>query len=171
MAGVRRDVPRAERREGEPARGRGGGMPGVRGAAHQVPAVPPKSVRDVAVNPQCPTNFEPDVVVGRVQGRAPRRAAMASLWRTRARKSGKRFIRCTNYDECGTSYPLPARGKLEATGEVCEHWRRAHRGGRNRARPMAHLREHGLPRQGEEGASGRRSRQRSWPVPRNDAIR
>ena len=34
-------------------------------------------------------------------------------------KSGKRFIRCTNYDDCGTSYPLPARGKLEATGETC----------------------------------------------------
>ena len=34
-------------------------------------------------------------------------------------KSGKRFIHCTNYDDCGTSYPLPARGKLEATGEAC----------------------------------------------------
>lgn len=33
----------------------------------------------------------------------------------------KRFIRCENYDECGVSYPLPARGKLSATGEVCEH--------------------------------------------------
>ena len=26
-----------------------------------------------------------------------------------------------NYDDCGVSYPLPARGKLSATGEVCEH--------------------------------------------------
>ena len=32
-----------------------------------------------------------------------------------------RFIRCTNYEECGTSYPLPQRGKLTATGETCEH--------------------------------------------------
>ena len=33
----------------------------------------------------------------------------------------KRFIHCENYDECGTGYPLPQYGKLEATGEVCEH--------------------------------------------------
>ena len=33
----------------------------------------------------------------------------------------KRFIRCTNYEECNTSYPLPQRGELHATGEVCEH--------------------------------------------------
>ena len=39
----------------------------------------------------------------------------------KSEKSGKRFIRCTNYDDCGVSYPLPARGKLSATGEVCEH--------------------------------------------------
>ena len=39
----------------------------------------------------------------------------------KSEKSGKRFIRCENYDECGVSYPLPARGKLSATGEVCEH--------------------------------------------------
>ena len=37
----------------------------------------------------------------------------------KSEKSGKRFIRCTNYDDCGTSYPLPARGALEATGETC----------------------------------------------------
>ena len=39
----------------------------------------------------------------------------------KSEKSGKRFIRCANYEECGVSYPLPARGKLSATGEVCEH--------------------------------------------------
>ena len=37
----------------------------------------------------------------------------------KSEKSGKRFIRCTNYDDCGTSYPLPQRGKLSATGETC----------------------------------------------------
>jgi DNA topoisomerase-1 len=37
----------------------------------------------------------------------------------KSEKSGKRFIRCTNYDECGTSYPLPQRGELHATGETC----------------------------------------------------
>ena len=29
-------------------------------------------------------------------------------------------MRCTNYDECQTSYPLPQRGELTATGEECE---------------------------------------------------
>ena len=37
----------------------------------------------------------------------------------RSDRTLKRFIRCTNYDECGTSYPLPQRGKLKATGETC----------------------------------------------------
>ena len=29
-------------------------------------------------------------------------------------------MRCTNYDECGVSYPLPQRGEITATGERCE---------------------------------------------------
>ncbi len=36
-------------------------------------------------------------------------------------KTLNRFIRCENYDECGTGYPLPQYGKLSATDEVCEH--------------------------------------------------
>ena len=72
------------------------------------------------VNPTCPTNFEPDLKVGecRVCAEAGR---VGELIAHKSEKSGKRFIRCTNYDDCGVSYPLPARGKLEATGEVCEH--------------------------------------------------
>ena len=38
----------------------------------------------------------------------------------KSERTGKRFIRCTNYEECQTSYPLPARGKLEKTDEVCQ---------------------------------------------------
>ena len=73
---------------------------------------------ETCINPACPTNREPDVDVGecpacREAGRSGRLVAHKS------EKSGKRFIRCTNYDECGTSYPLPARGALEATGETC----------------------------------------------------
>lgn len=73
---------------------------------------------EVCVNPACETNREPDVDVGecpacREAGRSGRLIAHKS------ERSGKRFIRCTNYDECGTSYPLPARGALEATGETC----------------------------------------------------
>ncbi len=70
------------------------------------------------VNPKCPTNFEPDLKVGdcKVCAEAGR---TGDLIAHKSEKSGKRFIRCTNYDDCGVSYPLPARGKLEATGETC----------------------------------------------------
>ena len=72
------------------------------------------------VNPKCPTNYEPDLKVGEcsVCAEAGRHGDLVAH---KSEKSGKRFIRCSNYEECGVSYPLPARGKLEATGEVCEH--------------------------------------------------
>ncbi|MDY2788924.1 MAG: DNA topoisomerase I [Atopobium sp.] len=73
---------------------------------------------EVCVNPACPTNQEPDVVVGTChvcaeQGRT------GELIAHKSEKTGKRFIRCTNYEECGTSYPLPARGELHATSDRC----------------------------------------------------
>lgn len=73
---------------------------------------------ETCINPACPTNFEPDVEVGvcPVCAEAGRDGRLVAH---KSEKSGKRFIRCTNYDECGVSYPLPARGKLEATGETC----------------------------------------------------
>ncbi len=73
---------------------------------------------ETCVNPGCPTNQEPDIKVGECslcasQGR------IGQLIAHKSEKSGKRFIRCTNYDICGVSYPLPSRGKLSATGETC----------------------------------------------------
>lgn len=73
---------------------------------------------EVCVNPKCPTNYEPDVVVGvcpvcEAEGRK------GELVAHKSETTGKRFIRCTNYELCGVSYPLPARGKLKATGETC----------------------------------------------------
>lgn len=72
------------------------------------------------VNPKCPTNYELDLKVGEcsVCAEAGRHGDLIAH---KSEKSGKRFIRCSNYEECGVSYPLPARGKLEAIGEVCEH--------------------------------------------------
>ncbi len=75
---------------------------------------------EVCVNPTCPTNYEPDLKVGECATCAEA-GRHGDLIAHKSERSGKRFIRCTNYDECGVSYPLPARGKLEATGEVCEH--------------------------------------------------
>ena len=70
------------------------------------------------INPACPTNVEPDVEVGTCKACAEA-GRVGKLIAHKSEKTGKRFIRCTNYEECGTSYPLPARGKLEATGEEC----------------------------------------------------
>ena len=70
------------------------------------------------MNPKCPTNFEPDLKVGecKVCAEAGRHGDLIAH---KSERSGKRFIRCTNYEECQVSYPLPARGKLQATGETC----------------------------------------------------
>ena len=73
---------------------------------------------EACINPACPTNREPDVDVGTCPACAEA-GREGRLVAHKSEKSGKRFIRCTNYEECGTSYPLPARGKLEATGETC----------------------------------------------------
>ena len=75
---------------------------------------------EMCVNPKCPTNFEPDLVVGECPV-CKEAGCEGKLVAHKSERTGKRFIRCENYDECGVSYPLPSRGKLEATGEVCEH--------------------------------------------------
>ena len=73
---------------------------------------------EMCINPKCPTNYEPDLKVGecKVCAEAGRHGDLIAH---KSECSGKRFIRCTNYDECGVSYPLPARGKLTATDETC----------------------------------------------------
>ncbi|MDR1712821.1 MAG: DNA topoisomerase I [Coriobacteriales bacterium] len=71
------------------------------------------------VDPHCPTNHEPDLKVGDcpICAAAGRTGALIAQKNPRTLK---RFIRCTNYELCNVSYPLPQRGKLEATGQVCE---------------------------------------------------
>lgn len=71
------------------------------------------------LDPKCATNFEPEIEVGRcavcaAQGKDGRLTVRKSP------KTLKRFVRCTNYDECNTSYPLPQSGTIEPTGETCE---------------------------------------------------
>ena len=73
---------------------------------------------EMCVNPACATNAEPDLKVGECKACAEA-GRQGDLIAHKSERTGKRFIRCTNYDECGTSYPLPQRGKLEATGETC----------------------------------------------------
>ena len=73
---------------------------------------------ETCINPACPTNREPDVEVG-VCHACAEAGRTGKLIAHKSERTGKRFIRCTNYDDCGTSYPLPQRGKLEPTGEEC----------------------------------------------------
>lgn len=76
--------------------------------------------RVLCIDPECETNKEPDLEVGT----CPTCAAQGKTAKLIARKNPrtlKRFIRCENYDECGTGYPLPQYGALTATQEVCEH--------------------------------------------------
>lgn len=70
------------------------------------------------IDPNCPTNHEPDIVVGK----CPTCAAKGldkQLIASKNPRTLKRFIRCENYEECETSYPLPQYGKLTATEETC----------------------------------------------------
>lgn len=76
--------------------------------------------RIVCIDPTCETNHEPNVEVGecptcKAQGKT------AKLIAQKNPRTLKRFIRCENYEECNTGYPLPQYGKLTATDEVCEH--------------------------------------------------
>ncbi len=70
------------------------------------------------VNPACPTNQEPDLIVGECKACAEA-GRHGDLVAHKSERSGKRFIRCTYYEVCNTSYPLPLRGELRATGETC----------------------------------------------------
>ena len=74
--------------------------------------------RTQCIDPNCPTNHEPDIVVGK----CPTCAAKGldkQLIASKNPRTLKRFIRCENYEECETSYPLPQYGKLTATEETC----------------------------------------------------
>ncbi|MBP3884790.1 MAG: DNA topoisomerase I [Olsenella sp.] len=73
---------------------------------------------EICVNPACETNREPDVKVGECAACAAD-GAHGDLIAHKSERTGKRFIRCTNYDVCNTSYPLPQRGEIHATGETC----------------------------------------------------
>ncbi len=74
--------------------------------------------RVVCLDPACPTNHEPEISIGACKACAEA-GRTGDLTVRRSARTLKRFVRCTNYDECQTSYPLPQRGELTATGEEC----------------------------------------------------
>jgi DNA topoisomerase-1 len=70
------------------------------------------------LDPNCSTNHEPTIDIGACKA-CEDAGKDGRLIAQRSPKSLKRFARCTNYEECKTSYPLPQRGELTATGERC----------------------------------------------------
>ena len=90
------------------------GMPQVKVTAFRT------KPRTQCIDPNCPTNHEPDVVVGTCPACTDRGVFDAKLIAQRNPRTLKRFIRCENYEQCGCSYPLPQNGTLTATDEVCE---------------------------------------------------
>jgi DNA topoisomerase-1 len=70
------------------------------------------------LNPECETNREPEISVGPCSVCAEK-GRDEQLTVRKSPRTLKRFVRCTNYDECGVSYPLPQNGAIEPTGERC----------------------------------------------------
>ena len=75
--------------------------------------------RVICLDPACATNYEPEISIGECTTCAEA-GRTGDLTVRRSARSLKRFVRCTNYEECGVSYPLPQRGDITATGERCE---------------------------------------------------
>ena len=90
------------------------GMPQVKVTAFRA------KPRVMCIDPNCETNQEPDVVVGSCPGCAKLGVEGSKLVAQRNPRTLKRFIRCENYEQCETSYPLPQHGALTATEETCE---------------------------------------------------
>ena len=75
--------------------------------------------RIACLDPACATNYEPEISIGSCLTCADA-GRTGDLTVRRSARTLKRFVRCTNYDECGVSYPLPQRGEITATGERCK---------------------------------------------------
>lgn len=90
------------------------GMPQVKVTAFR------SKPRTICIDPHCSTNKEPDVVVGECPA-CKEKGIEAKLIAQKNPRTLKRFIRCENYEDCNTGYPLPQYGALTATDEVCEH--------------------------------------------------
>ena len=71
------------------------------------------------LNPECASNKMPQIDCGQCPT-CKEAGREGHLMAQKNPRTLKRYIRCTNYEECNVSYPLPQRGELEATGEVCD---------------------------------------------------
>lgn len=86
----------------------------------QVKVTPFRSKPHTAcIDPNCPSNQEPEVLVGACPVCAAK-GVKSRLFARRNPRTLKRSVTCENFDECETRYPLPQYGELTATEEVCE---------------------------------------------------
>ncbi len=65
------------------------------------------------LDPKCEFNRKKDIV-----GKCPKCGGDLVI---RQSRNGKRFIGCSNYPECDVTYPLPQKGKVIPTGEICPY--------------------------------------------------
>jgi len=80
---------------------------------------------DRCLDPECETNYEPTIDLGecpicRDKGLKDDSGKTGHIIGQRNPKTLKRFARCTNFEQCETSYALPGRGDIEATNEYCK---------------------------------------------------
>lgn len=75
-----------------------------------------KRPRTMCLNPDCPTKKGPEIVIAR--GACPTGDGGDLV--VRYSPVGSRYVRCTNYESCGVSYPLPQQGEIEPTEERCD---------------------------------------------------
>jgi DNA topoisomerase-1 len=76
--------------------------------------------RIVCLDPACPTRSEPDQPIGACPHvDEDGKACGGQIIAIRNPNSLKRYARCTNYETCQTSYPLPAQGDIQPTNEPC----------------------------------------------------
>lgn len=75
-----------------------------------------KRPRLMCLSPDCPSKRGPEIVVAK--GACPTGDGGDLVVQYSA--VGSRYVRCTNYESCKTSYPLPQQGEIEPTDEVCE---------------------------------------------------
>jgi len=75
-----------------------------------------KRPRTMCLNPDCPTKKGPEIVIAR--NACPTGDGGDLV--VRYSPVGSRYVRCTNYETCAISYPLPQQGDIEATDERCD---------------------------------------------------
>jgi DNA topoisomerase-1 len=77
--------------------------------------------RIVCLDPACPTRSEPDQPIGACPAvHDDGTLCGGQIIAIRNPNTLKRYARCTNYEVCQTSYPLPALGDITPTNEPCD---------------------------------------------------